>query len=221
MARLPGLLQGPAGLLAQGVALGVLAADVQKAHPGPLQAQGLGGVEAAQVRELDQILHRTLRVGAAVHQHQPPPGGGHQGRHGRPADALDALDQQRARAEQGPGAAGGDEGVPHAVLQQVQPDGHGRVLLGLEGRGRVVVHVDDLGGAGHRHRPRQPAALGRGGADLVLPAHQHDLQARAGLGGVQRASDNLQGGVVPAHGVNNDFHWHTPFSRPAGPAGRQ
>ena len=127
-----------------------------------------------------------------------PPAVGMAGGHGGTADAPDPLDQQGAGGEKGPGAAGGDKGIPLPRLQQVQAHGDGGVLFHLEGGGGVVVHVDDLRGVDHGHPRRQATALLRRSADLSLPAHQNKLQAGPGLGGVEDPADDLQGGVVAA-----------------------
>src|SRR5699024_6428532 len=209
--RLPGGLQNLVCIPAELVALAVLAADVEKSHPGILDPQDPGGVEAAQVGELDQVLHGALRVGAAVDEHRPAPGGGDGGGHGGTADAPDPLDQQGAGGEKGPSAAGGDKGIPLPRLQQVQAHGDGGVLFHLKGGGGVVVHVDDLRGVDHGHPRRQAAALLRRGADLSLPAQQNKLQAGPGLGGVDDPADDLQGGVVAAHGGNDNFHAFSPY----------
>src|SRR5699024_1652707 len=62
------------------------------------------------------------------------------------------------------------------------------------------------------HPRRQATALLRRGADLSLPAHQNKLQAGPGLGGVEDPADDLQGGVVAAHGGNDNFHAFSPYS---------
>ena len=97
-----------------------------------------------------------------------------------------------------------DEGVPLAVPQQGEAYGHGGILFYFKGGGGVVVHVDHLGGVDNGHALGQAAALVSCTPDLSLPPYQGNFQARTGLGGVQRAPDNLQRGVVPAHGVNNN-----------------
>ena len=109
---LPGGLEFRPGLQPEGVPLAGFGADVEEPHPGILDPQDVGGVETAQIGKLQQILRRTLGVGPAVDEYRLPGGGGDHRAKGRPADALDPLDQQDGRAEQGPGAAGGDKGVP-------------------------------------------------------------------------------------------------------------
>ena len=49
------------------------------------------------------------------------------------------------------------------------------------------------------------AALGGGGADGRLVAGEGDVAVEAGVG-AERALDDLQRGVVAAHGVDDDVH---------------
>ena len=71
----------------------------------------------------------------------------------------------------------------------------------------AVPSLEGLIGAGHQVcgvfcQPDKP--VGR---------HQNKLQAGPGLGGVADPADDLQGGVVAAHGVNDNFHAFSPYFR--------
>ena len=80
-----------------GGAFGILGADIQQAHPGILDAQGLLRAERAHAAKLQQELRRALGIGAAVDDDTFARLGGHGGAEGRPADAPDAAYKQRGR----------------------------------------------------------------------------------------------------------------------------
>lgn len=110
------------GRLLQVRALAVLRADVQQAHPGALQPQDPSGIEAAQVRELQQILRRALGVGPAVDEYGPAAGGGNHRSHRRPADAPDALGNQGGPGQQRAGGPGRKSGHrPYRPAAGVRP----------------------------------------------------------------------------------------------------
>ena len=138
---------------------------------------------------------------------RPAGGGGDHGGHGGAADAVDALGDEGGAGEQRAGGAGGHHGVAAAVFQQRQAYAHGRVLFPAEYGGRVVAHLHRLrcGDNGRAVRQVRQAA----GLDSVqnggLVAGEHDVRAEALLR-LQRALDDLQRGVVAAHGVYNDLH---------------
>ena len=117
----PRPLQELVGLPLQVGTLGGLGPDVQQTHPRLGAAQHVLGVVGAHEGELEQILRGALGRGAAVNEDGPPlAGGDHRGH-----DALDTLDQQRGGREQSPRAAGGDEGVPPALLEHIEAHGEG------------------------------------------------------------------------------------------------
>ena len=219
--RLPGLhvahevdAPGLARLGEQGVglplevgALGGLGANVEQAHLGLGALEHPLGVIGAHKGELEQILRRTLRRGAAVDEHRAAAAGRHHRGHGRPADAPDALDHQRGRRQQRPRAARGDKGRPVPVLQQVQAHGQGGVLLLLKGGGRVVAHLHHLGGVDNLQPRGQfaDAVLLEHLEDVLPPAHQNDFHAQLPhrSEGAPHVGD---GRVVAAHGVYDDLH---------------
>ena len=56
------------------------------------------------------------------------------------------------------------------------------------------------------------AAFLQDGEDLLLLPHQRHVHIQL-PGGLDRAADDLAGGVVPAHGVYKDTHCHSsPFT---------
>ena len=170
-------------------ALGGLGANVEQAHLGLRALEHPLGVIGAHKGELEQILRRTLRRGAAVDEHRAAAAGRHHRGHGRPADAPDALDHQRGRRQQRPRAARGDKGRPVPVLQQVQAHGQGGVLLLLKGGGRQFADVVLL-----EHLE-----------DVLPPAHQNDFHAQLPHRG-EGTPHVGDGRVVAAHGVYDDLH---------------
>ena len=75
------------------------------------------------------------------------------------------------------------------------PD-EGRVLLRPDALGRVVVHLDDLGGVKHLEVAGvAERAVGR--------TDEHDGNPEL-FDGAPGAGDDLAGGVVASHGVNRD-----------------
>ena len=104
-ALVPRLFEELVGLPLQVSALGRLRADVQQPHPRLRAAHDMFCVIGAHKSELEQIFRRTLGGGAAVDEDRASLARGDHGRHGRPADALDALYQERRRGQEGPCAA--------------------------------------------------------------------------------------------------------------------
>ena len=192
-------------------ALAVLRADVQQAHPGALQSQDPSGIEAAQVRELQQILRRTLGVGPAVDEHGPAAGGGNHRGHRRPADAPDALGNQGGPSQQRAGGPGGNQGVGLTVPQQGQAHAHGRVLLVAKHLGGIVAHVHGLRGVDDLHSMGDGimAAVPQGPENGLRVAGEQHLHAPV-LHAQQGALYDFQRGVVAAHGVNDDLHSSEP-----------
>ena len=165
------------------------------------------GVVGAHIGELDQVLRRALHVGPRVDEDGPAVPGGHHGGQGRPADALDALDKQGGRPQQGAGGPGGHEGVTLPVFQQVQTHGEGGVLLLPEGGGRVVADLHHLGGVGDLHPRGQvlDAVVFEHLQDVLPTAHQGDVHP-VRLVGLDGPHDRGLGRVVAAHGVHDDLH---------------
>ena len=174
----------------------------------------MAGVKAAQIGELQQVLRRTLGVGAAVDQHAASGGGGHDRSHGGPANAPHTLGNEGSAGQQRAGGAGGDKGVALAVPQQGQAHAHGAVLLPAEHRGGIVLHGNFLGGGHDIHALRQLlyAALGERFPDGGLVAGEGDVHAPALLS-LQGTLDDGQRRVVAAHGVYDDPHWESTSSR--------
>ena len=167
------------GLQAEGIALGLLGADVEKAHSGVLNTQNALGVEAAKIGELQQVLRGALGVGAAVAQNGPAAEHRDHRAHGGPAQAPDPLDHQSRAGKQRAGGAGGDESVALALLEKVQAHREGGILLHLEGGGGVVADLHHFAGVPDLH------ALGESGLSAGLhaledvrgAAHQQNVHA--------------------------------------------
>ena len=193
--------------MAQDIALFLLGADVQKTHPGLLDAPDLLGVKAAQKRELQQVFRCALGVGTAVAQGDVAAQNGDAGSQRRPADALDALDQQCGPRQQGAGGAGGDKGVSRPVFQQIQSHGQRGVLFDFKGKGGVVSDLHHLRGVSDLHaRGQRLFAAGlHGPQHLRRPAHQQNVHA-VFPAGVQSALDDSPGSIVAAHGIHDDLH---------------
>ena len=174
----PRVFQQRIGFLLQGGALAVLGADVQKTDFGILDAQLLLRVDRADQTELQQEFRRTLGIRTAVHDHGLSPClVGHGGTHGRTADSLDPLDQQRRAGEQRAGGTGGHERVAQPVRQHLQADHHGRILPLVDDGCGIVMHVHHIVGIGDFHAFRQVvnAVLLENRKDILSPAYQHDL----------------------------------------------
>ncbi|MPN36851.1 hypothetical protein SDC9_184363 [bioreactor metagenome] len=104
------------GLVAQGIALFALRADVQKAHPGLFHTHDPPSVKAPQKRELQQIFRCAFCVGSGVAQHGPTAQHRDLRAQRRPANAPDALHHQRSPREQRAGGAGGYHRLRPALL---------------------------------------------------------------------------------------------------------
>ena len=193
--------------MAEGISLLVLRPDVQQGHPGLLHPQHPLGVEVPEISKLQQVLRRTLGVGAAVAEHHLPALAGDPGCHGGPPDAPDTLHKKRRPGEQGPRGPGGDEGFPLPGLQQLKPHCQGGVLLLLEREGRVVGHGDDLRRVADLHPlwQRLLPTLLQAAEDVLAAAHQQNVHAEVPVG-LQRALHVAKRRVVAAHGVYDDPH---------------
>ena len=201
-----GLLEQSKGLVLQHPALGILGAHIQKAHPGTLASHHALGIEAAHIGKLQEVFGGALHVGAAVDEHDAVFPGGKYGGHGGPADAADALYGEGRAGEQGAGAAGGDESISPAVLQEGQGHGHGGILLAAGGGAGIVFHGDDVPGVRDLNAGKVCLTLLlQHLADGLLPANQQQLHAEL-FPGTQRAFYDLLRGIVAAHCVNDDLH---------------
>ena len=89
------------GLFLQSRSLGFLCAVIQKAHPWLGNTHRFLDIQRADHAKLEQEFRRTLHIGAAVNNERMTPGSvRHHRTKGRPADALDPLDQKRRAGEQ-------------------------------------------------------------------------------------------------------------------------
>ena len=156
-------------------------------------------------------------VGAAVDEQGLAPLGGQHGAQRRPADAADALVEQRRPGQQRAGGAGADQAIALALIEQAHAHRHGGVGLFPHGGGRMILHGDHLGRV-HQGDARPAAGvyplhlrLAQALLHLRLPAHQRDGQAKF-LRGLHRALDNFARGVVAAHGVDNHVHASASFT---------
>ncbi len=93
-------------------------------------------------------------------------------------------------------------------MQHPVAHGNAGVLLLLEGFGRVLAHVDDLGG-GHQTqaaRRRPPCCCEQGAHGVFLP-DEHDLSLAGQLFGGQHGTlDGGLGGEIAAHCVQGYLH---------------
>ena len=211
-AGLGGLLEHGVDGSLEGGTLGGLRADVQQPHLRLGTAQHVLGVVGAHVGKLQQILRGTLGVGAAVDEHCAPVARRHHRSQSGPADALDALDQQGGRREQSSGRTSGDKGVPGSGFEQVQSHRQRGVLLLPEGIGRIVADLHHLRGVGDLHPGGQllDAVALQHLKDFLPPAYQHDVHTVL-LVGLDSSHYRSLRGVVPSHGVNDDFHKYPSF----------
>ena len=190
-------------------ALGVLRADIQQADTGPLDAHQFFGIEAAHIGKLQEVLCRTLDIGAAVNEHDAVLARGQDRGQRRPANAADAFDSQGGPCQQSPGASRRDDRIPGALLQKAQRNRHGRVLLAAGRRGGFVLHGNNLTGINHRNLCF--LLFTQAGKDILPASDQGDVHPQLGLCTQGTANDLLRG-VIAAHGVNNHSHiWKTSF----------
>ena len=205
-------LELPVCFAPQLVALGLLRADVQKTDARALHTEHLLGIVAAQVRELQQVLHRAFRIRAAVDQHRLARRGGDRGRKRRAAKTADALDDQRCPGKERARAARADKAVRLTVAQKVQAHGEGGILLLLEGGGGIVADLDHLLGVDDLDAGGKllPAALAHRAQDILRPAGEYDLRA-VPLMCQKRALDRRKRSKIAAHCVYDDLHAVSPF----------
>ena len=187
--------QQAVGLLLQRRALGLLLADGEQGHLGPVHPVALGREGRAHLGELHQHGRRALGVGPRVQQDGGPgplqvgDGGGD----GRPDHAGQTPHPEQGRRHGGPGVPRRDHGHGLPVADGLGRPHQGGVLLPPHPLPGVVVHADDLAG----REAREVAGV----AHLPRSAHQGHLDAGL-LGHLSGPGDDLVRGPVAAHGVD-------------------
>ena len=201
--------------LQQRGALALFLAQVHEAHFGPLDAQHVLRIQRAQLAELLQHFGLALGVGPHIEQNaEAAVQLGHEVGDGRAQHAGHGLHREHGPHQHGPRVAGRAKGFYGPALQQFVAHGDARILLLLEGFGRVFAHVDDLAG-GHKFEGG-PGRAGGGQQRLhgIGLANEDDAGlARQEVGGQQGTRHGGLGGEVAAHCVEGYFHESKGFGR--------
>ena len=121
----------------------------------------------------------------------------------RALHAFDAPDDERGRGQAGAGGTGGEETIGGALLHEPAAHDDGGVLLGAHGAGRMLPHLDDLGG----HLRRRPIVNGGEGLHLLGRPDEREPQVGIGLKGLQGAAQHHGRAAVTAHDVHGDCYW--------------
>ena len=200
-----GGLEELVGLLEHGRALALLRTVVGQRHAGGGAALYLVHIAAAHDGEGSQHLGAALHIRAAVQQQVGLILGRHHGGQRRALDAPQGADDKARTHMERAGAAGRDECVAPALLQQVQAHDDGGVLLGADGPGRLVAHLDDLGAVDQLDAVQRDVVVRSSLADKGLVAHADELNAIL-LNSCGCALQHSQRGVVAAHHIHDDLH---------------
>ena len=204
--RMPGMvLRSWWASLSIGRALALLRAVVGQRHAGGGAALHLVHIAAAHDGEGSQHLGAALHIRAAVQQQVGLILGRHHGGQRRALDAPQGADDKACAHMERAGAAGRDECVAPALLQQVQAHDDGGVLLGADGPGRLVAHLDDLSAVDQLDAVQRDVVVRSSLADKGLIAHADELDAIL-LDSCGCALQHSQRGVVAAHHIHDDLH---------------
>ncbi len=191
-----------------------LFADVEEPDAGVVSTHGVFGVDAAEVRELDQVLRLAADVGSRVEQEAQVPGRGQEGAHGRAFDARKRPQGEERRGHYGPGGAGAHERVGFTLLLHAQAHHDGRVGLAPDDRRRRVVGRDAVRGVPDPERRGHVVVLGELVTDDGLVPHQDDLDP---VGVAERHDGPLDlgsGRQIRPHRVEGYAHGENPGSGP-------
>ena len=203
-----GLPEKRIGLLTEGVALSLFRTIVHQNYPGAIDAALGLLIQRAHERKLQKIFRRTLGIGPAVQQQCPCAGFlGNHGPQRRPAHAADALDRQGGPGEESPGGPGGDHGVGLALGQQPEAHSHAGILFLAEDGGGLILHLHHLAGVDQGDMLGLPPR--ENGLHPGPVPHQEDVAAIV-LRGQDGPLDRGLGGVIAAHGVQDDLHASSP-----------
>ena len=104
---------------------------------------------------------------------------------------------------------GGDDRVALAVTQEIQRNGHGRILLAAGGGAGVVLHGDDLACVDYLKLALCAALFFKAGFHILDTADKADFHAELALC-AHRALYDLLRGIVAAHCVNDYLHSEKP-----------
>ena len=198
-----GLGQQTVGLLGEQVSLGVLLADIQKTDLRALHPHDGVHVHLAHLGELHEVLRLAVGVGSHVDEQGRTGPSRNDLAQGRALHAFDAPDDERGRGQAGAGGTGGEEAIGGALLHEPAAHDDGGVLLGAHGAGRMLPHLDDLGG----HLRRRPIVNGGEGLHLLGRPDEREPQVGIGLKGLQGTAQHHGRAAVTAHDVHGDCYW--------------
>ena len=209
------------GLLGECRALFLLLAVGHQPHLRVGDAQHVAREGGAHHRVGHEMLGLGIGVRPGVQNVAKPVLVGNGRRDARAVHSGKGAQFQRGGGHGGTGVAGGNESLGLAFLHHVHRDVDRRLLLAPHGFRAGLGHADGLGRVHDAHPPvPQIQALPRAlGTQNLLVTHQKQVfQPRVIAQGVNRPSDVDGGRVVPAHGVQCDFHagWNRELARAGG-----
>ncbi len=192
------------GFLGEGVALGVLLADVEEGYFRVLPLPDTAHIGRRHLRPLDEVLRLRVGVGTDVKEDRELAREREEAGEGRPLDATDAVEVEDGAGHDGAGVTGGDEGVGLAVPDEPKSDDDRGLLLLAGGPRRLFVHGDDLRRVDDSDGVGPGVVVGQLGLDRVLRPDEGDSQPRI-AGGPAGALDDGCRSVVAAHRVEGDY----------------
>ena len=187
------------------VAFLLFLADVEQCDTGLLLAQNALGVQVTDDGVLIQHLRFAVHVQSHVEQHHAAAvDRRNDRRYGRPDDAFDLLDRVHAAYHHRSRAPGAGESVDPSFRQVAESDGNARIGLLAKGQGRIVAHLDHLGGMHDVECVGAEILLGEELLDRGPVAEQDDLALRSDQScGQYGARYHRLRSVVSAHCVNS------------------
>ena len=209
----PRTLEQRMRLLRDRVPLLGLFTDAQQSHRRIDPAEDALRIGGAKAGELDELLGRTVHIGAGVqHGHRAA----RRGEEGEDRGSLETRVQAKQYHRGGhlcARAAGGDEAVRAALGLETESDGHRAVGLPAHHGTGLVRHLHDVGRLDDLEAVALSGVFGEVAVEAGAQLRLHDggaadeLNAMSGIElgeREQRAGNGRLGGKIPPHGVQRD-----------------
>ncbi len=178
-------------------------------------AHRVPGIDAAEVRELHEMVRLAVDVRARVEEKAVPARRREDGSDGWPVHSGQWPEREERRGHDGPGRAGAHEGVRLALLVHLEPDDDGGCGLAPDHVCRWVRGRHPIRGVADREPVGNALVLRERRSNDVFVPDEHDLDVRLQLRqGLESTRDLGAGRVIRPHGVECYAHRHLPLPRP-------
>src|ERR1035437_737308 len=190
-------------LLHDFIALDCFLADVEQSDAGAFLVLHGRYQHGTHDGELQQMLGRAVDVGGQVEHIDLAFHGWQYAGDGGTVYPRQSLEHEARNSHQRTGIAGADAGVRFSVLDQIDGDAHGRVLLAAQCRGERLVHAHRLARMMHAQvRARRGVPRTQLGFYRVVQTDQNDIAMRMRLLEVESSGNSNAGPVIAPHAID-------------------